>query len=66
MERRDEYSEAQIELAKTHVPKARFICQDMTKLDFPYGTFDGICSCYAIIHVPREGHQPLLAKIRIA
>jgi SAM-dependent methyltransferase len=57
-----DFSEAQIELAKKHVPNADFICQDMTKLDFPENTFDGICSYYAIIHIPREEHQPLLAN----
>ena len=55
-----DFSEAQIELAKKHVPKARSICQDMTWLDFPDNSFDGICSYYAIIHIPREEHRPLL------
>lgn len=54
-----DFSEAQIELARKNVPSARFICQDMTRLDFPEGTFDAICSFYAIIHVPREEHKPL-------
>ena len=57
-----DFSEAQIELARKNVPKAIFICQDMTKLDFPENTFDGICSYYAIIHIPREEHQALLAR----
>ena len=57
-----DFSEAQIELAKKNVPNATFICQDMTQLDFPENTFDGICSYYAIIHIPREEHQPLLAN----
>ncbi len=57
-----DFSEAQIELAKKHVPNGTFICQDMTKLDFPDESFDGICSYYAIIHIPREDHQPLLAN----
>jgi ubiquinone/menaquinone biosynthesis C-methylase UbiE len=57
-----DFSEAQIELAKKHVPKGNFICQDMTKLGFPDNSFDGICSYYAIIHIPREEHQPLLAN----
>ncbi len=57
-----DFSEAQIELAKSHVPDATFVCQDMTKLDFPAETFDGICSYYAIIHIPREEHQALLAS----
>lgn len=57
-----DFSEAQIELARKHVPKGTFICQDMTKLDFLDETFDGICSYYAIIHIPREEHQPLLTS----
>ena len=55
-----DFSEAQIKLAKKHVPRANFICRDMTKLDFPENTYDGICSYYAIIHIPREEHQALL------
>ena len=57
-----DFSEAQIELAKKNVPDATFICQDITKLDFPDNTFDGICSYYAIIHIPREEHQLLLTN----
>lgn len=55
-----DFSEKQIELAKANVPNATFICQDMNKLDFPAGSFDGICSFYAIIHIPREEHRTLL------
>ena len=55
-----DFSEAQIGLARKQVPLANFICRDMTKLDFPENSFDGICSYYAIIHIPREEHQPLL------
>ena len=57
-----DFSEAQVELARKNVPDARFLCEDMTKLDFPQNTFDGITSYYAIIHVPREEHQTLLAN----
>lgn len=55
-----DFSEAQIELARKNVPHANFICEDLTKLHFPEGTFDGICSYYAIIHIPREEHKSLL------
>lgn len=55
-----DFSEAQIELAKQNVFNGTFICADMTQLDFPENTFDGICSYYAIIHIPREEHQSLL------
>ncbi len=57
-----DFSEAQIELAKKNVPNATFLCEDMTKLDFPENTFDGITSYYAIIHIPREEHQGLLTN----
>ncbi len=57
-----DFSQAQIELATQNIPNAKFTCEDMTQLNFPDGTFDGICSYYAIIHVPREEHQPLLAN----
>jgi 2-polyprenyl-3-methyl-5-hydroxy-6-metoxy-1,4-benzoquinol methylase len=55
-----DFSEAQIELAKKNVPDAEFLCEDMTKINFADGTFDGITSYYAIIHIPREEHQALL------
>jgi len=55
-----DFSEKQIEKAKRNVPGATFICQDMTQLDFPPDSFDGICSFYAIIHIPREEHRALL------
>src|SRR5687768_6435912 len=57
-----DFSEAQIELARQNVPTATFICQDMTQLNFPDNTFEGICSYYAIIHIPREEHQLLFAN----
>jgi SAM-dependent methyltransferase len=56
-----DFSEAQIQLAKRNVPRATFLCEDLTHLDFPANTFDGITSYYAIIHIPREEHQGLLA-----
>ena len=55
-----DFSETQIELAKKNVSNAKFLCDDMTRLKFREGTFDGICSYYAIIHIPREEHQLLL------
>ena len=55
-----DFSETQIDLAKQNVPNAQFFCDDMTGLKFREGTFDGICSYYAIIHIPREEHQLLL------
>jgi len=57
-----DFSKAQIELAKKNVPNAHFFCQDMTELDFPDETLDGICSYYAIIHIPREEHESLFVN----
>ncbi len=54
-------SEEQIRLARQWIPQATFLCQDMTALDFADDSFDAICSFYAVIHVPREEHRPLLA-----
>jgi len=59
-----DFSESQIELAEKNVPRAHFICRDMTKLNFPDNTFDGVCSHYAIIHIPREEHQSLISNLR--
>ena len=55
-------SEKQIELARQNAPNAEFICEDMTKIEFPDEYFDGILSYYSIIHVPREEHYELLSK----
>jgi ubiquinone/menaquinone biosynthesis C-methylase UbiE len=57
-----DFSESQIELAKKNVPNVKFLCEDMTKMNFAENTFDGITSYYAIIHIPREEHQSLLAN----
>ena len=57
-----DFSDAQIQLARWNVPHATFLCEDMTDLNFPDNTFDGVTSYYAIIHIPREQHQALLAN----
>jgi len=57
-----DFSEAQIERARKNVPNALFMCTDMTQLDLPDESLDGICSYYAIIHIPREVHESLLVN----
>jgi len=57
-----DFSETQIKLAKKNVPNAHFLCKDLTQLDLPDESLDGICSYYAIIHIPREEHETLLAN----
>ena len=56
-------SDTQIEMARKHVPNAEFIREDMTKLDFPDGSFDGVTAFYSITHISREQHPALLNNI---
>ena len=57
-----DFSAAQIKLAKQNIPNAKFLHKDLTQLHFPENTFDGLCSYYAIIHIPRDEHLALLAN----
>jgi ubiquinone/menaquinone biosynthesis C-methylase UbiE len=54
-----DFSEAQLALARELVPTAKFLCQDLTALDFADESFDAIVSYYAIIHIPRAHHHAL-------
>lgn len=55
-----DFAEEQIKLARQLVPDADFVCQDITELGFSDAIFDGICSYYAIIHIPRQSHLGIL------
>jgi len=57
-------SEEMLYLAKKHVPKGEFLKADMSEMDFPDDSFDGIVSFYAIIHLPREKHALLFKKFQ--
>lgn len=54
-----DFSIAQLKLASGFVPGTHFVCQDMLSLGFAPGSFDAICSFYAIIHIPRSQHALL-------
>jgi cyclopropane fatty-acyl-phospholipid synthase-like methyltransferase len=56
-------SAAQLTIARREVPEAAFIHADMTRVVFGPGSFDGVVSLYAIVHVPREEHARLLERI---
>lgn len=58
-----DFSTVQIERAKKLVPIARFLCSDISELEFPPATYDAIVSFYAIIHMPLNEHQRLFANI---
>lgn len=52
-----------IALARERVPEATFVTADITRLDLPPSCFDAVIAFYAITHVPREEHAPLLRNI---
>ena len=52
-------SKTQLEIAEREVADTSFHCSDMCEFDAPDESFAGICSLYAIIHVPRTDHMRL-------
>ncbi len=56
-------SAAQIALARQNVPGAEFVHADVTHLEFPEASFDGVAALYAVSHVPREQHGHLFADV---
>ncbi len=56
-------SERQVDLARRHVPNARFLQADMTELEFPSDSFDVVTAFWSIIHVPREEQPALVGRI---
>jgi SAM-dependent methyltransferase len=56
-------SPGQIERAGRVVPRATFVVADMRSVEFDAERFDGIVALYSIIHVPRDEHEALFARI---
>jgi cyclopropane fatty-acyl-phospholipid synthase-like methyltransferase len=56
-------SARQIALARQNVPQARFLQADITQLDLPPESYDGIVALYALFHVPREEQPSLLCSM---
>jgi ubiquinone/menaquinone biosynthesis C-methylase UbiE len=56
-------SRAMVEVARKNVPEALFHQMNITEIDFPSNSFDGLVSCYAIIHIPREKHAGLFKSL---
>jgi SAM-dependent methyltransferase len=56
-------SARQLALARENAPGATFLKADMGQIDFPPGSFAAVVSLYAIIHLPREEHPALLARV---
>ena len=56
-------SEAQLRRARENVAGATFIRSDLSELDFPGESFDGITAFYSISHLPRDEHSRLFERI---
>jgi hypothetical protein len=59
-----DFAMEQLRLAHQLIPRAEFVCQDMTRLGFAEECFDAIVSYYALINVPREEHRQVLLDFR--
>ncbi len=57
-------SDVQITRARQLVPRATFLREDMTRVEFPPSSFRGVVCLYSLIHVPLAAQRPLLARIR--
>lgn len=58
-----DFSEIQIDRARTLVPRATFLCADMTAIDFPPGAFAAIVAFYSVIHVPLAEQRGLFSRL---
>jgi 2-polyprenyl-3-methyl-5-hydroxy-6-metoxy-1,4-benzoquinol methylase len=56
-------SEVQIQRARTLVPDATFVCDDLATFDVGPGSLDAVISFYALIHVPLEDQRELFPRI---
>jgi len=52
-------SSEMVSAARKNVPGATFLQGNMAETDLPSESFDGVISCYAIIHNPRENHADI-------
>jgi SAM-dependent methyltransferase len=58
-----EFAYEQIRFARENIPDSTLVCADISQMPFRKDVFDGICSFYAIIHVPRQEHHKLLTDL---
>ena len=59
----NDISPRQIELAKAKCPSATFLQADMTALQFDPETLDAVACFFALFHLPRDEHKPMLERI---
>jgi cyclopropane fatty-acyl-phospholipid synthase-like methyltransferase len=56
-------SKEQLRLARARLRGATLIAGDFAELDFGAETFDAVTAFYSIMHVPREEHRALFARV---
>jgi SAM-dependent methyltransferase len=58
-----DFAASQLLLARESVPSLIPVLGDMSRLPFAAGSFAGVVSYYAIIHVPRELHSSIYGEV---
>jgi SAM-dependent methyltransferase len=56
-------SPVQVERARALVPGARFVCADMTTVEFAPGAFDAVVAFYSVFNVPLADQPALIARV---
>jgi len=56
-------SEVQVRRARRLVPEARYVCADMTHVEFAPKSFDAVTAFFSIINVPLEDQPKLFESI---
>jgi SAM-dependent methyltransferase len=56
-------SRRQLELARTHAPTVSLVRGDIAEIDFVPHAFDAVCAFWSLIHVPRDLHGRVFARI---
>ncbi len=56
-------SAEQIARARLNVPGARFVQGDVSTIEFPPRSFDGVTAFYSVSHLPREEHASLFERV---
>jgi SAM-dependent methyltransferase len=58
-----DFSAVQIERARRLVPKATFVCADITTLRFPNESFAAVTCFFALIHLPLDEQPGLIRSV---
>jgi SAM-dependent methyltransferase len=56
-------SSEQLRRARARVPEANFVEADLTTVEFPAESLDGVCAFYVLNHVPRDLLPELFARV---